>query len=164
MEINPDLKLKLSILPESPGVYRYFDRKGKVIYVGKAKNLKRRVNSYFNRVHPMLRTSMLVRNIWDLKYVVVNSEEEALDLENSLIKEYKPHYNVLLKDDKSYPWICVTKELYPRVFLTHDRPHKGGRFFGPYPKVEVARAIIDVITQIFPIRSCRHNFTVESVQ
>lgn len=164
MEINPDLKLKLSILPESPGVYRYFDRKGKVIYVGKAKNLKRRVNSYFNRVHPMLRTSMLVRNIWDLKYVVVNSEEEALDLENSLIKEYKPHYNVLLKDDKSYPWICVTKELYPRVFLTHDRPHKGGRFFGPYPKVEVARAIIDVITQIFPIRSCRHNLTVESVQ
>lgn len=164
MEIRPELKIKLSILPDSPGVYRYYDRSGELIYVGKAKNLKRRVNSYFNRVHPILRTNMLVRNIWDLKYVVVNSEEEALDLENSLIKEYQPHYNVLLKDDKSYPWICVTKELFPRVYLTHDRPHRGGRFFGPYPKVEVARALIAVLRQIYPIRTCRFHLTHETVK
>ena len=104
-------------MPDSPGVYRYKNKEGTIIYVGKAKNLKRRVSSYFNRVHSVLRTNMLVKNIWDMEYTVVNSEEEALDLENSLIKEYQPHYNVLLKDDKSYPWICVTKELYPRV---HD--------------------------------------------
>ena len=89
--------------------------------MGKAKNLKRRVSSYFNRVHPVVRTNLLVRNIWDMKYIVVNSEEEALDLENSLIKEFQPRYNVLLKDDKSYPWICVTKELFPRVFITREK-------------------------------------------
>ncbi len=159
VNVRDEIKLKLSILPESPGVYRYYDKNGVIIYVGKAKNLKRRVNSYFNRVHPVLRTSMLVRHIWDLQYDIVNSEEEALDLENSLIKEYKPHYNVLLKDDKSYPWICVTKELFPRVYLTREKPDKGGKYFGPYPKVEVAKALIDVLRQIYPIRSCRHHLT-----
>ena len=114
-----------STLPTSPGVYRYLNKTGKVIYVGKAKNLHRRVNSYFNRVHPVRRTNMLVHHIWDLVTVVVNTEEEALDLENSLIKQYQPHYNVLLKDDKSYPWICVTKEPYPRVFITRDTQPKG---------------------------------------
>lgn len=164
MELRLELKVKLSTMPESPGVYRYFDKEGTVIYVGKAKNLKRRVNSYFNRVHPTLRTNMLVRNIWDLKYVVVNSEEEALDLENSLIKEFQPHYNVLLKDDKSYPWICVTKELFPRVYITRETPNRGGRFYGPYPKTEVAHALLDVLRQIYPIRSCRYNLTPSAVE
>ena len=162
--MNPELKLKISLLPDSPGVYKYFNKEGTVIYVGKAKKLKRRVSSYFNRVHPVLRTNMLVRHIYDMEYIVVNTEEEALDLENSLIKTYQPHYNVLLKDDKSYPWICVTKELFPRVYLTREKVNKHGRFFGPYPKTEVAWALLDVLKQIFPIRSCRFNLTPEAVE
>ena len=164
IELRPELKAKLQNLPSSPGVYRYLDKTGKVIYVGKAKNLHRRVNSYFNRVHPVRRTNMLVHHIWDLVTVVVNTEEEALDLENSLIKQYQPHYNVLLKDDKSYPWICVTKEPYPRVYMSREKPNRAARFYGPYPKVEVARALIGTIREIFPIRSCRYNLTPESIQ
>ena len=164
IELRPELKAKLQNLPSSPGVYRYLDKTGKVIYVGKAKNLHRRVNSYFNRVHPVRRTNMLVHHIWDLVTVVVNTEEEALDLENSLIKQYQPHYNVLLKDDKSYPWICVTKEPYPRVYMSREKPSRAARFYGPYPKVEVARALIGTIREIFPIRSCRYNLTTESIQ
>ena len=162
--MRDELKLKISLLPSSPGVYQYLNREGIVIYVGKAKNLKRRVSSYFNRVHPVVRTNLLVRNIWDLKYIVVNSEEEALDLENSLIKEYQPRYNVLLKDDKSYPWICVTKELFPRVFLTRDKHTKGAKYYGPYPKTEVAHALIDTLKQLYPIRTCRHPLTKENVE
>ena len=143
--MRDELKLKISLLPTSPGVYQYLNREGTVIYVGKAKNLKRRVSSYFNRVHPVVRTNLLVRNIWDMKYIVVNTEEEALDLENSLIKEYQPRYNVLLKDDKSYPWICVTKELFPRVFITREKHTKGAKYFGPYPKTEVAHALVDTL-------------------
>ena len=164
IELRLELKAKLQNLPSSPGVYRYLDKTGKVIYVGKAKNLHRRVNSYFNRVHPVRRTNMLVHHIWDLVTVVVNTEEEALDLENSLIKQYQPHYNVLLKDDKSYPWICVTKEPYPRVYMSREKPSRAARFYGPYPKVEVARALIGTIREIFPIRSCRYNLTTESIQ
>ena len=164
IELRPELKAKLQNLPSSPGVYRYLDKTGKVIYVGKAKNLHRRVNSYFNRVHPVRRTNMLVHHIWDLVTVVVNTEEEALDLENSLIKQYQPHYNVLLKDDKSYPWICVTKEPYPRVYMSREKPNRAARFYGPYPKVEVARALIGTIREIFPIRSCRYNLMPEAIQ
>ena len=162
--MRDELKLKISLLPDSPGVYQYLNREGVVIYVGKAKNLKARVSSYFNRVHPVVRTNLLVRNIWDMRYIVVNSEEEALDLENSLIKEFQPRYNVLLKDDKSYPWICVTKELFPRVFLTREKHSKGVKFFGPYPKTEVAHALVDTIKQLYPIRTCRHPLTAENVE
>lgn len=162
--MRDELKMKISLLPSSPGVYQYLNKEGTVIYVGKAKNLKRRVSSYFNRVHPVVRTNLLVRNIWDMKYIVVNSEEEALDLENSLIKEYKPRYNVLLKDDKSYPWICVTKELFPRVFLTREKHTKGAKYFGPYPKTEVAHALVDTLKQLYPIRTCRHPLTQENVE
>lgn len=162
--MTDELKLKVSLLPDSPGVYMYLNTEGTVIYVGKAKKLKRRVSSYFNRVHPVLRTNMLVRNIADMKYIVVNSEEEALDLENSLIKEYQPHYNVLLKDDKSYPWICVTREMYPRVFITRDEHQRGAKYYGPYPKAEVARALIDVIRQIYPLRTCRHAITPDGIE
>ena len=162
--MRDELKLKISLLPSSPGVYQYLNKEGTVIYVGKAKNLKRRVSSYFNRVHPLVRINLLVRNIWDLKYIVVNSEEEALDLENSLIKEFQPRYNVLLKDDKSYPWICVTKELFPRVFLTREKHTKGAKFFGPYPKSEVAHALVNTLRQLYPIRTCRHPLTQENVE
>lgn len=162
--MRDELKMKISLLPTSPGVYQYLNKEGTVIYVGKAKNLKRRVSSYFNRVHPVMRTNLLVRNIWDMKYIVVNSEEEALDLENSLIKEYQPRYNVLLKDDKSYPWICVTKELFPRVFLTREKHTKGAKYFGPYPKTEVAHALVDTLKQLYPIRTCRHALTKENVE
>lgn len=162
--MRDELKLKVSLLPECPGVYRYLNRDGEVIYVGKAKNLKRRVSSYFNRVHAVHRTNMLVRNICDLQYTVVNTEEEALDLENSLIKEFKPHYNVLLKDDKSYPWICVTKEAYPRVFLTRDPLTKGAKYYGPYPKAEVAHALVDTLRKLYPLRTCRHNVSRETIE
>ena len=162
--MTPELKLKISLLPDSPGVYMYFNAQGTVIYVGKAKRLKRRVSSYFNRVHPVVRTNMLVRHIYDLKYIVVNTEEEALDLENSLIKTHQPHYNVLLKDDKSYPWICVSKELFPRVYLTREKVHKQARFFGPYPKPEVAWALLDTLKQMYPLRSCRHALTPQAVE
>ncbi|MBR5727307.1 MAG: excinuclease ABC subunit C [Muribaculaceae bacterium] len=162
--VSDELKLKVSLLPECPGVYRYLNRDGEIIYVGKAKNLKRRVSSYFNRVHAVFRTNMLVRNICDLQYTVVNTEEEALDLENSLIKEFKPRYNVLLKDDKSYPWICVTKDAYPRVFLTRDPLTKGAKYYGPYPKAEVAHALIDTLRKLYPLRTCRHNVSRETIE
>ena len=162
--MSDELKLKVSLLPETPGVYRYLNQDGEIIYVGKAKNLKRRVSSYFNREHTVLRTRMLVRNIHDLIYTVVNTEEEALDLENSLIKEFKPRYNVLLKDDKSYPWICVTQELYPRVFLTRDERRRGAKYYGPYPKVEQAKALIDVIRQVYPVRTCGHAVSRETIE
>ena len=162
--MTDDLKLKLSLLPEDPGVYRYRNREGVIIYVGKAKNLKRRVNSYFNREHASLRTTMLVRNIADLEYTVVNTEEEALDLENALIKEYQPRYNVLLKDDKSYPWICISSGLYPRVYITREQRVKGDRYYGPYPRAEVAKVLIDTIRQIYPLRTCRLNVSRETVE
>lgn len=164
MEIPDNLKLKIGLLPDSPGVYMYFDSEGKVIYVGKAKRLKRRVSSYFNRVHSVARTNILVKNIRDMKYIVVDSEEDALHLENSLIKEHKPRYNVLLKDDKSYPWICVTNELYPRVFLTRETPARGAKFYGPYANVSVARTVIELIRKLYPIRTCRHSITHDSIE
>ena len=126
MSENDALKEKISMLPDSPGCYLYYDKNGTVIYVGKAKRLKRRVSSYFNRVHDSVKTNVLVKNICDLRYIVVGSEEDALHLEHSLIQEYQPRYKILLQDDKSYPWICVTNELYPRVFLTRNVTAKGG--------------------------------------
>ena len=162
--MTDDLKLKLSLLPDEPGVYRYRNREGTIIYVGKAKNLKRRVNSYFNREHASLRTTMLVRNIADLEYTVVNTEEEALDLENALIKEHQPRYNVMLKDDKSYPWICVSGGLYPRVYITREARAKGDRYYGPYPRAEVAKVLIDTIRQIYPLRTCRLNVSRETIE
>lgn len=157
------LKEKISILPDTPGVYMYYDAGGKVIYVGKAKNLKRRVSSYFNREHESVRTRLLVRAIADMKYIVVPTEEDALNLENSLIKEHKPRYNVLLKDDKSYPWICVTNEHYPRVFLTHHHLRDGSKYYGPYTNTGVARAILALIRELYPLRTCRHAITPEYI-
>ena len=163
-EKSAELKEKISILPETPGVYMYFDKDGTVIYVGKAKNLKRRVSSYFNRTHDVLRTNILVRNIADMKYIVVPTEQDALNLENSMIKEYKPRYNVLLKDDKSYPWIVVTNELYPRVFLTRQHVRDGSRYYGPYTNTAVARTVLELISEIYPVRTCRLPLTPEYIE
>lgn len=152
---SPELREKISMLPETPGVYMYYDAEGTVIYVGKAKNLKRRVSSYFNRTHDVLRTNLLVRAIVDMTYIVVPTEADALNLENSMIKEYKPRYNVLLKDDKSYPWICLTKEMFPRVFLTRQRLKDSSKYFGPYTDTGAARAVLELIYELYPIRGCR---------
>ncbi|MDE6097531.1 MAG: excinuclease ABC subunit UvrC [Muribaculaceae bacterium] len=158
---NEILREKIAILPDTPGVYTYYDSEGKVIYVGKAKNLKRRVSSYFNRTHDNVRTNLLVRNIADMSYIVVPTEQDALNLENSMIKEYKPKYNVLLKDDKSYPWIVVTNELYPRVFITRTHIRDGSRYFGPYTNAAVARTVIELIGRLYPVRTCRIPITPE---
>ncbi len=160
-EKSEALKEKISFLPDTPGVYTYYDAEGNVIYVGKAKNLKRRVSSYFNRTHDVLRTNVLVRNIADMSYIVVPTEQDALNLENAMIKEYKPRYNVLLKDDKSYPWIVVTNELYPRVFLTRQRIKDGSKYYGPYTNISVARTMIDLLREIYPIRTCKLPITPE---
>ena len=149
------LREKILNLPESPGVYMYIDKHGKVIYVGKAKRLKRRVSSYFNRRHDSVRTNLLVRNIVDMRFIVVGSEQDALHLENAMIKAYQPHYNVLLKDDKSYPWIVVTKELYPRVFMTRERD-VDGKYYGPYSNQQAAKVVLQLIRDVYPLRSCRH--------
>ena len=162
-EKSPELREKIAILPDTPGVYMYYDAEGTVIYVGKAKNLKRRVSSYFNRTHDVLRTNLLVRAIADMSYIVVPTEQDALNLENSMIKEYKPRYNVLLKDDKSYPWICVTKELYPRVFLTRQRTRDGSKYFGPYTDTASARAVLDLIRELYPVRMCRVPITPDTL-
>ena len=162
--INEHIHHLLSLLPDSPGVYQYFDKEGNIIYVGKAKNLKRRVSSYFNKKHESLRTTMLVRNICDIKYTVVGSEEDALHLENSFIKEYKPRYNVLLKDDKTYPWITVRNEPFPRVFLTRKVIHDGSKYYGPYANVQLARTVIELIRSIYPIRTCSHLLSAENIE
>ncbi len=158
------LRNKVAILPDTPGVYTYYDATGKVIYVGKAKNLKRRVSSYFNRTHDVLRTNLLVRAIADMSYIVVPTEQDALNLEASMIKEYQPKYNVLLKDDKSYPWIVVTNETFPRVFLTRQKIRDGSKFYGPYTHISVAKAVLELVHELYPIRSCRHDITPDYVR
>ncbi len=162
-EKSPELKEKIAILPDTPGVYMYFDAEGNVIYVGKAKNLKRRVSSYFNRTHDVLRTNLLVSNIADMKYIVVPTEQDALNLENSMIKEYKPRYNVLLKDDKSYPWIVVTNEMYPRVFISRQHIKDGSKYYGPYTNAGVAKTVLDLIGELYPVRTCRLPLTPEYI-
>lgn len=159
---GPKLRQKILGLPDSPGVYMYLDKTGKVIYVGKAKRLKRRVSSYFNRRHDSTRTNLLVRSIADMRFIVVHSEEDALHLENAMIKEYQPHYNVLLKDDKSYPWIVITRELYPRIFMTRERGIEG-RYYGPYSNVSAAKTVLDLIRDTYPLRSCRHALDERSI-
>lgn len=157
------LRAKILSLPEEPGVYMYLDRNGAVIYVGKAKRLKRRVSSYFNRRHDSIKTNLLVRNIADMRFIVVPTEEDALHLEDAMIKAYQPRYNILLKDDKSYPWIVVTNELYPRVFLTRDKSVPG-RYYGPYSNVQSAKTVLNLIRELFPLRSCKLKIDEDAIQ
>lgn len=150
------LKSIISIMPSTPGVYQYFNKAGDIIYVGKAKNLKRRVSSYFNKEHDSVKTNILVNNIYDLKYICVNSEADALLLENNLIKKYQPRYNILLKDGKTYPWLCITKEPFPRVFKTRQ-VFKGADYFGPYPSSYTLDLLLELIREIYPVRTCKLN-------
>jgi len=162
-ELPEIVKQKLAALPNKPGVYRYFDKKGELIYVGKAKNLKRRVLSYFQKEQSG-KTRVLVSKIADLEYSIVDSESEALLLENTMIKQYKPRYNIMLKDDKTYPWICIKKEAFPRVFLTRRKVNDGSDYFGPYPSVRTAHILLDLLTQAYKIRSCRTPLTEAGVE
>ena len=162
--INEDLKGIVSNLPDSPGIYQYLDKEGTIIYVGKAKNLKRRVSSYFNREHTVGKTRVLVSKIADIKYIVVKTEEDALLLENNLIKKYKPRYNVLLKDDKTYPSICVSNEYFPRIFKTRNIIKNGSLYYGPYTHLPSMYAVMDLIKKLYPIRSCKHSLTPENIQ
>ncbi len=157
------LKGIVSNLPEKPGVYQYLSAEGVVIYVGKAKNLKRRVASYFNRTHEPGKTRVLVSKIVDIRYIVVNTEEDALLLENNLIKKYKPRYNVLLKDDKTYPSICVQNEYFPRVFSTRKIIRNGSTYFGPYSHLPSMYAVLDLVRQLYPLRTCKHNLSPENI-
>jgi len=158
------LKSLVDVLPDSPGVYQFFNEDAKIIYVGKARNLKRRVSSYFTKNHDNRKTAILVRNIADIKHIVVETEEDALLLENNLIKKYQPRYNVLLKDDKTYPWICVKNESFPRVFLTRNIVKDGSLYFGPYTSAGMVRTLLDLFRQLYPIRTCSLNLSSENIQ
>ena len=151
-------------MPSEPGVYRYYDKKGEILYVGKAKNLKNRVLSYFNKSQIGYKTRMMVSKIVRLETTVVNSEYDALLLENNLIKEYKPFYNILLKDDKSYPWICIKKEPFPRIFLTRNVIKDGSEYYGPYAKVKQAKTLIEVIKNIYKLRTCSLNLAPKKIK
>lgn len=164
--INPELdylRSLVSVLPSNPGVYQYFDENGKIIYVGKAINLKRRVASYFNRVPENGKTRVLVKKIRDIQHIVVSSEEDALLLENNLIKKYQPRYNVLLKDDKSYPWIVIRNEAFPRVHQTRQLIKDGSSYYGPYTSVMMVRTLIDLFRHLYPLRTCRLQLTADNI-
>lgn len=162
--MHDKLKPIIRSLPDKPGVYRYYNKNGKVIYVGKAKNLKKRVSSYFTKTHDSGKTKVLVGKIADIKTIVVDTEFDALLLENSLIKKYLPKYNVLLKDDKSYPWICIKNERFPRVFKTRDLRDDGSEYYGPYASVTVCNAIMDLIREVYPLRTCNYDLSEKNIK
>lgn len=157
------LELQLQTLPDSPGVYQYFDANDVIIYVGKAKNLKKRVASYFNKNHENGKTRVLVKKIVRIKHIVVATETDALLLENNLIKKYKPRYNILLKDDKSYPWLCIKKERFPRIFMTRRVIKDGSEYFGPYTSVRTVRVLLELIKELYPLRTCVHNLSQQNI-
>lgn len=159
-----DIELKLKTLPDKPGVYQYFDKNGTILYVGKAKNLKKRVSSYFKKNHEHAKTYILVKKIADIQYIVVESEMDALLLENNLIKKYLPKYNIQLKDDKTYPWICVKKEPFPRVFSTRVVVKDGSRYYGPYPSGRVMHTLLDLIRDLFPLRTCALDLAANKIE
>lgn len=164
LRTNDYLKNIVLNLPDGPGIYQYLNAEGTIIYVGKAKNLKKRVSSYFNREHEPGKTRVLVSKIADIRYIVVNSEEDALLLENNLIKKYKPRYNVLLKDDKTYPSICVQNEYFPRVFKTRKVIRNGSVYYGPYSHLPSMNAVLQLIKQLYPLRTCKLNLTPENIR
>ncbi len=157
------LKLQIKTLPNEPGVYQYFDKEGVIIYIGKAKNLQKRVASYFNKNHENGKTRVLVKKIVLIKHIVVHTETDALLLENNLIKKYKPRYNVLLKDDKSYPWICIKKERFPRVFMTRRVVKDGSEYYGPYTSVRTVRVLLDLIKELYPLRTCNYDLSHQNI-
>jgi len=159
-----ELEIQIKTLPNQPGVYQYYDKNGIILYVGKAKNLKKRVASYFNKNHEYGKTKMLVKKIANIKHIVVDTETDALLLENNLIKKYQPRYNVLLKDDKTYPWICIKKERFPRIFLTRNVIKDGSEYYGPYTSVKTAKALLDLIKELYLLRSCNYDLSEKNIE
>ena len=157
------IEIQLKSLPEVPGVYQYFDKQDKIIYIGKAKNVKKRVTSYFNKTVENHKTRILVKNISRIEHVVVDSEMDALLLENNLIKKYKPRYNILLKDDKTYPWICIKNEPFPRVFFTRKVFKDGSEYFGPFTSLKTVRSLFDLVKGLYPLRSCNYDLSEEKI-
>ncbi|NMH87452.1 excinuclease ABC subunit UvrC [Flavivirga algicola] len=161
---TPDLEIQLKTLPSQPGVYQYYDKEGTILYVGKAKNLKKRVSSYFTKTHDNGKTRVLVKKIASIKHIVVETETDALLLENNLIKKHMPRYNVMLKDDKSYPWICIKKERFPRVFSTRRIFKDGSTYFGPYTSMKTVSTLLDLIKGLYPLRTCNYHLSQEKIE
>ena len=157
------LELQVKVLPSAPGVYQYFDKEDRILYIGKAKNLKKRVSSYFNKNHDSARLQILVKKIVTIKHIVVNTESDALLLENTLIKKHQPRYNILLKDDKSYPWICIKKERFPRVFVTRRVIKDGSEYFGPYTNKKQLNTLINLFKEIYTLRSCTYDLSENNI-
>jgi len=158
------LKSLVSVLPNQPGIYQYFDDIGKIIYIGKAKDLRKRVSSYFSKSHDHRKTSLLVRNIADIKHMIVQSEQDALLLENNLIKKYQPRYNIQLKDDKSFPWICIKNEPFPRVVKTRELEKDGSKYYGPYTSIYTVRTLLELFKSEYKLRTCNYNLTKENIK
>ena len=159
-----ELEIQIKTLPNQPGVYQYYDKNGVILYIGKAKNLKKRVSSYFTKNHEYGKTKVLVKKIADIKHIVVSTETDALILENNLIKKYQPRYNVMLKDDKTYPWICIKKERFPRIFLTRNVIKDGSEYYGPYTSVKTAKALLDLIKELYQLRSCNYDLSEKNIE
>ena len=162
--LNPTLELQIQSLPDSPGVYQYYDKEDKILYVGKAKNLKKRVSSYFNKIHDTAKTNVLVKKIVAIKHIVVPTESDALLLENNLIKKLQPRYNVLLRDDKTYPWLCIKKEPFSRVFSTRRMIKDGSEYFGPYTNFKTVWTILELIKELYPLRTCNYDLNENNIK
>jgi excinuclease ABC subunit C len=160
----PTLELQIQTLPDGPGVYQYYDKQGKILYVGKAKNLKKRVSSYFNKIHDTAKTNVLVKKIVTIKHIVVPTETDALLLEHNLIKTLQPRYNVLLRDDKSYPWICIKKEPFSRIFSTRRLVKDGSEYFGPYTSFKTVNTILELIKELYPLRNCNYDLSKSNIE
>ena len=161
---NPSLQLQIQSLPDGPGVYQYYDKEDKILYVGKAKNLKKRVASYFNKIHDTAKTNVLVKKIVTIKHIVVPTETDALLLENNLIKTLQPRYNVLLRDDKTYPWICIKKDAFPRIFPTRRMVKDGSEYFGPYTSFKTVNTILELIKELYPLRTCNYDLSKNNIE
>ncbi|MCF8345671.1 MAG: excinuclease ABC subunit UvrC [Bacteroidales bacterium] len=163
--VNEYIVQKLKMLPDEPGVYQFYDAAGKILYVGKAKNLRKRVSSYFQKKnYDSFKSKVLVGKIADIQHIIVDSESDALLLENNLIKKLLPRYNVLLKDDKTFPWICIKNEPFPRVFITRNIVQDGSKYFGPYTSASTVRTLLDLIHQLYPLRTCKHDLSLENIR
>ncbi len=161
--MSTSLEIQLKTLPDSPGVYQYYDKQDNILYVGKAKNLKKRVGSYFTKSHENAKTRIVVQKIVSIKHIVVTTETDALLLENNLIKKYQPRYNIMLKDDKTYPWICIKKERFPRIFMTRRVIKDGSEYYGPYTNVRTVKVLLDLIRELYPLRTCKYDLSREKI-
>lgn len=161
---TPDIEVQIKTLPSAPGVYQYFDKNKRILYVGKAKNLKKRVSSYFNKQHDSHRIAVMVKKIHEIKHIVVSSETDALLLENNLIKKLQPRFNVMLRDDKTYPWLCIKNERFPRIFLTRRVIKDGSEYFGPYPSIKTVKTLLELIKGLYKIRTCKYDLAEEKIQ